>query len=77
VRHTRSEILECAILFQKAGKGFEREASATRCDDRLRGDHNCDIGGEQPGTFLSLLSELAEAVRSFFAPKSVETLMLF
>jgi hypothetical protein len=77
VRHAISEILECAILFQKAGKGFEREASATRCDDRLRGDHNCDIRGEQPGTFLSLLSELAEAVRSFFAPKRVETLMSF
>jgi hypothetical protein len=77
VRHAISEILACAILFQKAGKGVEREASATTCDDRLRGDHNCDIGGEQPGTFLSLLSQLAGAVRSFFAPKRVETLMSF
>ena len=77
MRHTISEILACAILFQKAGKGVEREASATTCDDRLRGDHHCDIGEEQPGMFLSLLSELAEAVRSFFAAKSVETLMSF
>jgi hypothetical protein len=77
VRHAISEILECAILFQKAGKGVEREASPTRCDDRLRGDHDSSIGEEQPGTFLSLLSELAEAVRSFFAPKRGETLMSF
>jgi hypothetical protein len=70
VRQTRSEILACAILFQ-------REASATRCDDRLQGDQNCDIEGEQPGTFLSLLSELAEAVHSFFALKRVGTLMSF
>ena len=77
MRHAISEILECAILFQKADEWFEREANATRCDDRLRGDHDSGIGEEQPGTFLSLLSELAEAVRSFFAPKSVETLMSF
>ncbi|GHO79977.1 hypothetical protein KSD_77480 [Ktedonobacter sp. SOSP1-85] len=77
MRHVRSDIRECVILFQKAGKRFEREARAIRYDDRLRGDHHCDIGGEQPGTFLSLLSELAEAVRSFFALKSGETLMLF
>jgi hypothetical protein len=33
------------------------------------------LGENNLGPFLSLLSELAEAVRSFFAPKSVETLM--
>ena len=32
---------------------------------------------EQPGMFLSLLSELAEAVRSFFVPKRVGMLMSF
>ena len=62
MRHTISEILESAILFQGAGKGVEREARTTRCDDRLRGDHNCGFGGEQPGMFLSLLSVLAVAV---------------
>src|SRR5260370_41953315 len=75
MRHARSEILARAILFQNAGKGVEREASATTYDDRLRGDHNCDSGREQPGMFLPLLSELAEAVRPFFAPKRGETLM--
>ena len=35
------------------------------------------LGEEQPGTFLSLLSELAEAVRSFFAQMSVYTLICF
>ena len=77
MRHTISEVLECAILFQKAGEWFEREASTTKCDDRLRENHDCDIGGEQPGTFLSLLSELEEAVSKFFAQLSVYTLSCF
>ncbi len=34
-----ARILECALLFQKANEWFEREAHATRCDDRLREDH--------------------------------------
>jgi hypothetical protein len=76
VRHTISEVLECAILFQKAGEWFEREASATKCDDRLREDQ-LRHWGEQPGTFLSLLSELEEAVSKFFAQMSVYTLICF
>jgi hypothetical protein len=75
LRHTTSEILECAILFQKAGEWVEREASATKCDDRLRGDHDCDFEEEQLGTFMSLLSELEEVVSSFFAQMRVDTLI--